>query len=176
MRASAEAWQYAVAATPLVRWLNGPLLVDDGSPEVARLRPAGVSALNGAAEVWVGLTSSPSAGRTLAFEAAAPTELAARVDETVERLGGQPHPNILLVLDDPAVRRAFQPAFLSMTAMAVGMMGFMWWIQMVDLMMEGMPESDDISGGAPRWSPSPWVGSWPCRWTIGWCGAQPRTM
>jgi hypothetical protein len=43
-----------------------------------------------------------------------------------------------------AVRRAFQPAFLSMTAMAIGMMGFMWWIQMIELMMEEMPTDDEI--------------------------------
>lgn len=100
------------------------------------------------------------------------------MDDTVERLTGQPHPNILLVPDDPAVRRAFQPAFLSMTAMAVGMMGLMWWIQMVDLMMEGIPESDDIM----------WWGTTLVAIAVGWLvallvddwlvrrGTQPGTM
>ena len=43
-----------------------------------------------------------------------------------------------------AVRRAFTPAFLSMTAMTIGMMGFMWWVQMINLMMEHMARDDDV--------------------------------
>ncbi|MGH2457843.1 MAG: DUF4396 domain-containing protein, partial [Chloroflexota bacterium] len=43
-----------------------------------------------------------------------------------------------------AAKRAFVPAFLSMTAMTMGMMGFMWWIQMIDLMMEHMARDDDV--------------------------------
>ncbi|HEX5416965.1 MAG TPA: DUF4396 domain-containing protein [Chloroflexota bacterium] len=43
-----------------------------------------------------------------------------------------------------AVKRAFFPAFFSMTAMTIGMMGFMWWIQMINLMMEHMARDDDI--------------------------------
>ena len=41
-----------------------------------------------------------------------------------------------------AVKRAFFPAFVSMTAMTVGMMGFMWWIQMVNL--GSMPDDDEL--------------------------------
>lgn len=43
-----------------------------------------------------------------------------------------------------AVKRAFVPAFASMTAMTIGMMGFMWWIQMINLMLEHMARDDDI--------------------------------
>lgn len=43
-----------------------------------------------------------------------------------------------------AARRAFQPAFYSMTAMTIGMMGFMWWIQMINLMTEHMARDDDV--------------------------------
>jgi hypothetical protein len=62
-----------------------------------------------------------------------------------------------------AVRRAFLPAFFSMTAMAVGMMGFMWWIQMADLMMEGMPEDDEIM----------WWGTTLVSIVVGWLAALP---
>lgn len=62
-----------------------------------------------------------------------------------------------------AVRRAFPPAFLSMTAMAIGMMGFMWWIQMAELMMEGMPEDDEIM----------WWGTTLISVLVGWLVALP---
>lgn len=43
-----------------------------------------------------------------------------------------------------ALRRAFVPAVTSMTAMTVGMMGFMWWLQMINLMGEHMSRDDDL--------------------------------
>ena len=53
--APSDVWQAGVAAAPLVRWVNGPLLLADGTTnvdaEVARLRPRGVAALDGATTI-----------------------------------------------------------------------------------------------------------------------------
>lgn len=100
-----ETWQAGVAAVPLLRWINGPLLLDDGSEaiqsEVERLQPAGVNALDGATVIRIGLDQAPDAGAEVAVLAGSGAELAARVDELVERLTGAPHPNVLLVPEDP---------------------------------------------------------------------------
>ena len=60
-----------------------------------------------------------------------------------------------------AVKRAFLPAFVSMTAMAVGMMGFMWWIQMVNL--GSMPDDDELL----------WWGTTVLSIAVGWLVALP---
>ena len=60
-----------------------------------------------------------------------------------------------------AVKRAFFPAFVSMTAMTVGMMGFMWWIQMVNL--GSMPDDDELL----------WWGTTVVSIAVGWLVALP---
>ena len=60
-----------------------------------------------------------------------------------------------------AVKRAFFPAFVSMTAMTIGMMGFMWWIQMVNL--GSMPDDDELL----------WWGTTVVSIAVGWLVALP---
>lgn len=47
VRVPVDSWQASVAAAPLVRWLNGSLLLDDGSQdvdaEIECLKPRGVT-------------------------------------------------------------------------------------------------------------------------------------
>lgn len=102
-------WQAGVAAAPLVRWLNGPVLVDDGSAvvreEVTRLQPGGVSALDGSTVVQLhmdtGQPAIPVQPGSEIVQASSPPELAARVDELTQRLEGGIRQNVLIVPDDP---------------------------------------------------------------------------
>lgn len=105
IRVSADAWQAGVAAVPLVRWLNGPLLLDDGAmeieTEVDRLQPEGVSALDGATVVRISLGQTSDSEDATQIQAGSAPELAAQVDNLVERLRGEVQPHIWLVPDDP---------------------------------------------------------------------------
>lgn len=105
IQAPADTWQAGVAAAPLVRWLNGPLLLDNGAAEVEtevdRLQPEGVNALDGATVVQVGLGRTPSSDQATPIQAESAAELAAQVDTLVERLRGEVQSNVWLVPDDP---------------------------------------------------------------------------
>ena len=104
--ASADTWQAAVVAAPLLRWVNGPLLLPDGTTdvgaEVARLRPRGVAALGGATTIQIGSNQPASAGTSTQIPGNNPAELAASVDDIVARIAGAAQPNIWLVPEDPS--------------------------------------------------------------------------
>ncbi|MCL4294470.1 MAG: DUF4396 domain-containing protein [Anaerolineae bacterium] len=105
IRVSADTWQPGVAAAPLVRWLNGPLLLDDGATEIEReldrLQPEGVNALDGATVVRISLGQTSDSEDTTQIQAGSAPELAAQVDSLIERLRGEVQPHIWLVPDDP---------------------------------------------------------------------------
>ena len=107
--ANASDWQTGVAAAPLVRWLNGPILVEDGSiaimDEVARLQPSGISSLNGAKTIQLRTDArqpavSAQSGSEIVQATNSP-ELASRVDELVQQIAGEARQNVFLVPDDP---------------------------------------------------------------------------
>lgn len=98
-------WRTTVAAAPLVRWVNGPLLTKDATnaaeSEIVRLKPRGVSALGGATTITVGL-DQPGGATNQTVGGANPAELAANVDDLVSRVAGNVPRNVLLVPEDPA--------------------------------------------------------------------------
>ncbi len=105
IQAPANTWQAGVVAAPLVRWLNGPLLLDDETTEIEmvrdRLQPEGVATLDGATVVQVRMGQTSSSAEAVQVQAGTAPELAAQVDALVERLGGKVQPNVWLVPDDP---------------------------------------------------------------------------
>ena len=105
--APADQWQAAVAAAPLIRWANGPLLLTDGSgamaEEVERLQPSGINGLSNVSVVQVGLATSLDLDASTSIQATNPAELAAQVDSLVQQISGDFRQNVLLVPDDPGI-------------------------------------------------------------------------
>src|SRR5579885_1801604 len=102
--APANNWQASIAAAPLIHWVNGPLLLSDGSTaimqEVGRLHPASIHGLTNVSVVQVGIVPSSGIAQSMAVPAADPATLAADVDTLVMKIAGQPSPNVLIVPDD----------------------------------------------------------------------------
>lgn len=100
-----EQWQSAVAAAPLVHWVDGPLLMTDSVDavvdEVTRLQPSGINGLDNVTVIQVGIAESLDLEAATTVDATSPAELAAQVDSLVQQISGAFRPNVLLVPDEP---------------------------------------------------------------------------
>jgi len=103
----ADQWQAAVAAAPLIRWANGPLVLTDGSTavseEIQRLQPSGINGLNDVSVVQVGLNQPLELDVSTTLQANTPAELAAQVDTLVQQISGEFRQNVLLVPEDAGI-------------------------------------------------------------------------